>query len=90
MTEEIQKTLDDRALDYGLFCENAAFAQRIKAVMESSPRWEDMEPYQREALDFIASKIGRLLSGDHRKPDTWHDIAGYVMLVEENLAGRKR
>lgn len=88
--DTIQNTLDERGRDYGFFADNAAYAQAIKAVFNSSPNWNKMAPHQREALDFMASKIGRLLSGDPNKVDTWHDISGYVQLVETNLKGTKR
>jgi hypothetical protein len=88
--ETIDQTLAEREKDYGYFADNAGYAQAIKCVFQSSPNWLKMEAHQREALDFIASKIGRLLSGNPNKPDTWHDIAGYAQLVETNLQGVKR
>lgn len=88
--EHVDATLEQRKLDYGYFADNAGYAQQIKEVYRSSPNWVGMHPYQREALEFMASKIGRLLSGDPHKADTWLDLAGYARLVETNLGGVKR
>jgi hypothetical protein len=41
-----------------------------------------------EALELIASKFGRLLSGDPFYPDSWHDVGGYTTLVEQRINKR--
>lgn len=81
----IQDTIDTRETSYGLFATNAWISQRIKAAMHDSPNWKRIEEDKTEALEIIASKIGRLLSGDHNHIDSWHDIAGYATLVENRL-----
>jgi hypothetical protein len=40
----------------------------------------------KEALDMVAHKIGRILNGDPTYTDSWHDIAGYSKLVEDELS----
>jgi hypothetical protein len=45
-------------------------------------------PIQVEALEMIAHKIGRILSGDPNHQDHWDDIAGYAKLVSERLQGK--
>ena len=35
---------------------------------------------QIEALDMIALKLARIISGGHRHKDSWDDIAGYATL----------
>lgn len=47
-----------------------------------------MLPDQREALDMIFHKIGRIVCGDPNYADSWHDIAGYAKLVENRLNGK--
>jgi len=86
----VDDTLDARRNDYGDFCDNAGYAQRIKDVLRSSPNWELMYDYEKEALEFTASKFGRLLSGEPHKADTYHDVAGYMQLVDTNLRGVRR
>ena len=81
----VEKTLEERDARYGGFINNASIAQRIKMVMRSTERWIELSYDKREALEMIASKIGRMLSGDPEYVDNWHDIAGYAALVEQRL-----
>ncbi len=85
----IDKTLAARGANYGDFTDNADYAQHIKQILRDGRTWPRMHSYEQEALDFIASKIGRLLSGDPHHIDSWHDIIGYVVLVEKRLTAVK-
>jgi len=40
---------------------------------------------KKEALEMTAHKIGRILNGDAEYKDSWHDIIGYIRLVEVTL-----
>ena len=66
---------------------HAQIAQDIKSVMLESPNWNKLSYDQKEALDMVAHKIGRILNGDPNYVDSWHDIVGYVSLVEKRLNG---
>jgi hypothetical protein len=44
-----------------------------------------MPDHAREALDMMASKIARIVSGDHQFKDHWIDIVGYATLVVDSL-----
>ena len=81
----VETTLAERDKRYGGFINNASIAQRIKAVMHSTSNWTEMSYDKREALDQIASKIGRILTGDPEYVDNWHDLQGYPKLVEGRL-----
>ncbi len=81
----VEKTLEVRETRYGDFSENALYAQRIKEIMRITRAWPTLQPFQREALELIASKIGRMLSGDPNYADNWHDLAGYATLAEQRL-----
>lgn len=81
----VQKTLDDRESKYGSWKINAGTAQALKGVMHSAPNWAKLQPHQRESLDLIATKIGRLLCGDPNSVDSWHDIGGYAGLSEREI-----
>ena len=39
-----------------------------------------------QALDLIATKLARIITGDPDYSDNWHDIAGYATLVEQEIA----
>ena len=82
---DINTTLAERCKRYGDFAGHAGVTQRIKAAIISAPRYARLTPSQREALEMIAHKIGRILNGDPNYPDSWHDIAGYATLVEQEL-----
>jgi hypothetical protein len=81
----IDVTLAERGNRYGSFVEHARITQAIKAAMADSPNWSSLAPDQREALEMIAHKAGRILNGDPDYHDSWHDIVGYTKLVADRL-----
>ena len=85
----IATTLAERHATHGSFDENADHAQWIKKKFRDTHYWFELHTVQREALELIATKISRILSGGYNHPDNWHDIAGYATLVEKWLAGEK-
>lgn len=88
---EIDQILEERGDRYGDFVVQAIIAQNIKAAMKRSPNWEKMPRHMREALEMIASKMGRILNGDFGYIDSWVDVAGYAQLVVDQLeSGRDR
>lgn len=86
MTQTIDSTLAERGSRYGSFTEHARITQAIKAAMMGSPNWASLAPDQREALEMVAHKAGRILNGDPDYHDSWHDIVGYAKLVADRLA----
>lgn len=85
MTESIDATLAERGSRYGSFPEYSRIAQSIKRAMVASRNWETLPDDMREALEMTAHKIGRILNGDPNYADSWHDIIGYIKLVENRL-----
>lgn len=81
----IDKTLSERGSRYGTLTANAQISQGLKSVMQESPNWTWLSVDKKEALDQIASKISRILSGDMNYVDNWHDIIGYAKLIEDSL-----
>lgn len=83
----------EREKTHGDFRLNAIISQTIKGAFASmyqvSPEtmvytsWAKLPVVQREALDQIALKISRILSGGHMHKDNWVDIAGYAHLGGE-------
>jgi hypothetical protein len=86
---KIDDTIAARHARYGTFFDNASAGQLIKFAFRSGRNWNKLENDQKEALEQIASKIGRILTGDYNHIDSWHDITGYAKLVENRLLGQK-
>jgi hypothetical protein len=83
----IEEILRERGNRYGRFVDHAAVTQRLKTVMHLSDRWCELENDQKEALEMVAHKIGRILNGDPNYLDSWVDIVGYTQLVVDRLKG---
>lgn len=79
-TEEILK---ERGAIYGEFRIHAQITWALKGAMRDSHTFQKLQPFQKEALDMIAHKIGRILNGDPNYRDSWDDIAGYAKLVAD-------
>ena len=84
---DIQETIKERGDRYGKFKDGAMIMQSLKAVMHQSPQWGNLTPSQRESLEMMQHKIGRILNGDPNYDDNWRDIAGYATLVLDELNG---
>jgi Domain of unknown function (DUF6378) len=85
----INDILDERGKRYGRFDGHAQITQTLKQAMGSVPAfYARLSPSQREALDMIAHKIGRILNGDPNYADSWVDIAGYAQLIVDQLDGK--
>lgn len=81
---DINDTLAERGKRYGDFADHAKICQNIKRGMMCRGM-DDLPDMHRQALEVIADKIARILSGDPNYADNWHDIQGYARLVEERL-----
>ena len=77
--------LAERGQRYGEFQSHAEVTQALKRTMQASVAWPQCTPAQREALEMIVHKIGRIVNGDPNYADSWTDIAGYARLVEVDL-----
>lgn len=84
----INQTLAQRGSRYGAFPAHAEITQRLKSVMASYDGWKKLSDDQKEALEMVAHKIGRILNGDPNYDDSWVDIAGYSTLVANRLQGK--
>lgn len=99
--DNITQILAERGAQYGKFEGHALVTQALKEVIQthiadqgyvtdSTPAYQMLAPDQREALDMIANKIGRILNGNPNHADSWDDIAGYAKLVGDRLRGVSR
>ena len=90
--DQVDETLDARAVEYGKFIEGAEVMQMLKRVVLNALNNRDktLAHDQAEAMDMIIHKIGRIINGNPDVVDHWLDIAGYAQLVADRLNGRSR
>jgi hypothetical protein len=88
----VDNVLNDRAKDYGKFIEGAEIMQMLKRLVHNyiEDRGTPLAFDQREAIDMIIHKLGRIINGNPDKVDHWVDIAGYATLVADRLEGNAR
>jgi len=84
----IDKVLTERGNRYGAFKDGANIMQQLKSVMRSTDGWERLTDSQKEALEMIQHKIGRVLNGDPTYVDSWTDICGFSQLIVNELEGK--
>jgi hypothetical protein len=84
METNVNTVLAEREGTHGSFAANAKCSQELKAVMLHHGD-DILTAVQREALDNIAQKISRILTGNANHVDSWVDIAGYATLVARAL-----
>jgi hypothetical protein len=89
---DIVETLTERGSRYGTFTSHAKVTQDLKRVvfLHAANNGRHLDDDQREALDMICHKIGRIVNGDPNYADSWIDIAGYAKLVADRLEGIER
>ena len=89
---DVDAVLDSRAKDYGKFIEGAEIMQMLKRLVHNYIKDRDtpLAFDQREAIDMIIHKLGRIINGNPDKVDHWVDIAGYATLVADRLEGNAR
>ncbi|UVX31647.1 hypothetical protein S13e_00061 [Klebsiella phage VLCpiS13e] len=79
--------ITERGSRYGKFKDGADIMQSLKDTMRDVDGWNNLTASQKEALDMIQHKIGRILNGDPTYDDSWKDIAGYATLIVNELNG---
>ena len=84
MPPSLANTLRARS-KYGPYSEMAELAQRLKRLMQDGATWGRLSYAEQESLDVIATKIARIVTGDPRQEDSWHDIGGYARLAEVDV-----
>ena len=84
MNKAVEEFLAERGKTHGDFTNHAQVTQELKAVMKEHGLGK-LSDVQREALEMIQHKIGRILAGNPDHKDHWDDIAGYAKLVSDRL-----
>lgn len=75
--------LTERGTTHGKFEDNARYGQMLRSQFRQSKGWENATHVQREALDMIACKLARIMSGQPDFEDHWRDLSGYATLAAE-------
>jgi hypothetical protein len=81
--DSTQQLLNERGKTHGDFSVHASMTQALKDQMGKGFGWGKLTDYERESLEMIAHKIGRILAGNPHFKDHWDDIAGYAKLVAD-------
>lgn len=91
---EIQETLNERAKTHGNFADVAKLTALMKgqfigarneACDSISEACNSLSFSQFAALEMIIMKLARIACGNPDEPDHWRDIAGYAMLIVNEL-----
>jgi hypothetical protein len=82
--------LDERGKTHGDYSNLASVIQNIKRAMLKGSRHSDLTDTQKESLDLIATKIGRIVAGDPHHHDHWDDIIGYATLARDRIAHKPK
>ena len=82
--------ITERGSRYGKFKDGAEIMQSLKDTMRDVDGWNNLTASQKEALDMIQHKIGRILNGDPTYDDSWKDISGYATLIVNELNGEAK
>lgn len=80
---DTNELLAERAKTHGDYSVHAEITQRLKDYLHARDKWQKLDPPQREAIDMILHKIGRIFAGNPNFKDHWDDIAGYAKLVAD-------
>lgn len=80
MPNDPQALTNERGTTHGDWIQQSMLGNSLKRLMRGSQNWDDLKPHQAEALDMIATKISRILTGNQNEPDHWDDISGYAFL----------
>ena len=86
--EKLRQTLNQRQEQYGSFEDVAMFTEQMVDVMRKG-YYEKLAYNQKMALYMICSKMARIVNGNPNHKDSWHDIAGYATLIDNELVSEK-
>lgn len=81
----------ERGTTHGKFSDHARYTQLLKNVLyrgysdRVKRNQSQLTDQQRESLEMIAHKMGRILAGEPSFQDHWDDIAGYAHIANKEL-----
>lgn len=78
------EVIKGRGATHGDWHHQSALAVMLKSTCHASKNWQSLTAGQREAVDMIAVKLSRFLTGDPNEPDHMIDVAGYAALANKS------
>lgn len=81
----------ERGTTHGAFSDHARYTQQLKSVAyraynERTKRGQPaLTNQQKESLEMILHKVGRILAGDASFADHWDDIGGYAHIANKEF-----
>lgn len=91
---DVRNTLANRQQTHGNYEDRARITQQLKYIISKELKLREqrgdaaLTASMRESIDMILHKLGRIIAGNPRMSDHWHDIAGYATLVEMQILTR--
>jgi hypothetical protein len=82
---DIREILAERGQTHGHYPTHAAITQHMKEWFRVQGNWSALTVAQKETLDMVAHKIGRILAGNPSHVDHYKDISGYAELCVQEL-----
>lgn len=88
---DTESLVAERGKTHGAFEDHARITQRfkdtflieqVKRTKRGQPRLTDT---QKEAVDMILHKLGRIIAGESGFQDHWDDIAGYAKIARPDV-----
>ena len=86
--EKVRQTLSQHQGQYGSFEDVAMITEQMVDVMRKG-YYENLAYNQKMALYMICSKMARIVNGNPNHKDSWHNIAGYATLIDNELVSEK-
>lgn len=92
MADATDALLAERAQTHGNYITTTQIIQAIKDAIRLNPDapFHKLDAAQRESIEMIANKMGRIISGDPNFVDHWDDIAGYARLAAEHIRSQTK
>lgn len=81
MGNDVEKILEERESSHGDYGKQAKLTEEIKDALLRAG-YKKLPYAVRNALDLIATKMGRMVTGDFKHADHYDDIQGYARLAK--------
>lgn len=83
---DTNELLTQRNRTHGDYREQSRITQEFKRLMRDTPNWRGLSDSEKDSLEMVAVKVGRILAGNPHFKDHWDDIAGYAKLIANQIS----